>query len=547
MPGTERLVILGLDGATWSTLDPMRERGLMPNLDSLLSRSAYGTLRSCIPPVTSAAWTTMMTGCGPARHGVFDHRFYDAAAGRLKVNHARRVRVPTFWHQLSDSGRSVVSLNLPVTYPPLPVRGIVVSGMDAPHLDAALSGAPHFAERLRAEIPGYHLRTIWKRPPRDLDEMTENSRQTIEVFEAGADAGLLADRLNPEWSALLVQFQNLDPFQHRVWRYLNVDETGIEDPPFNAQADSVMTGLDRAIGRLCELASRRGAGVMVVSDHGFGPCLGRVHANRILVDAGIARMPGVRGRLRRRARQAAEHLRIWGAKRDDPGARSASFEQSIAAQFPFDWKRTRAFAPHQDTAAMVYLNSADRRRGAPLVTPRQVEETLAETVAALEGARHPETGRALFPHVISTAEAYGIDPAREGFPDLIAPPDDPYWVRCKLSRGTDWVEPDPMMPGTHRPEGVIALEAPGVVPGRTMQANLRDVAPSILSLFGLPIPEYVEGQKFACLGNPGWIGRNQRRDPAHSGIGGPHLPGFEYTEEEQALIEQRLADLGYLE
>ncbi len=361
MPRTERLVILGLDGATWSVLDPMRERGLMPNLDALLARSAHGTLRSCIPPVTSAAWTTMMTGCGPARHGVFDHRYYDAAAGRLKVNHARRVRVPTFWHQLSDSGRSVVSLNLPVTYPPLPVRGIVVSGMDAPHLEAALSGAPAFADRLRAEVLGYHLRSLWKRPPRDLAEMLENARQTAEVFEAEAEAGWLADRMNPDWSALLVQFQNLDPFQHRAWRYLNVDETGIDDPAMNDAAGSVMAGLDRAIGRLCELAEKRGAGVMVVSDHGFGPCLGRVHANRILIDAGIARMPGVAGRLRRRATQAVDHLRLWGAKRDDPEARSASFDQSIAAQFPFDWKRTLAFAPHQDTAAMIYLNSADRR------------------------------------------------------------------------------------------------------------------------------------------------------------------------------------------
>ena len=92
MPTTlERLVILGLDGATWTVLDPMRRRGLMPNLDSLLARSAHGTLRSIVPPVTSAAWTTMMTGCGPARHGVFDHRYYDVAAGQMKVNHAGSV------------------------------------------------------------------------------------------------------------------------------------------------------------------------------------------------------------------------------------------------------------------------------------------------------------------------------------------------------------------------------------------------------------------------------------------------------------------------
>ena len=124
MPTTlERLVILGLDGATWTVLDPMRKRGLMPNLDSLLARSAHGTLRSIVPPVTSAAWTTMMTGCGPARHGVFDHRYYDVAAGQMKVNHAARVRVPTFWHLLSQSGRSVVSLNVPVTYLAIPGTG----------------------------------------------------------------------------------------------------------------------------------------------------------------------------------------------------------------------------------------------------------------------------------------------------------------------------------------------------------------------------------------------------------------------------------------
>src|SRR3954470_21399029 len=155
---TDRLVILGLDGATWTVLDPMRRRGLMPNLDALLARAAFGTLRSCIPPVTSAAWTTMMTGCGPARHGVFDHRYFDIGAGRMKVNHSGRVRVPTFWHLLSQAGRSVVSLNLPVTYPPPDVRGVVVSGLGAPHLDAALAGAPEFAERLRAEVPAYSLR-----------------------------------------------------------------------------------------------------------------------------------------------------------------------------------------------------------------------------------------------------------------------------------------------------------------------------------------------------------------------------------------------------
>ena len=148
----DRLVILGLDGATWTVLDPMRRRGLMPNLDALLARSAHGTLRSIVPPVTSAAWTTVMTGCGPARHGVFDHRYYDTAAGQMKVNHSGRIRVPTIWRLLSDAGRSVACLNVPGLYPPPRVRGVVVSGMDAPHLEELLFAEAGLFVPLLAEL-----------------------------------------------------------------------------------------------------------------------------------------------------------------------------------------------------------------------------------------------------------------------------------------------------------------------------------------------------------------------------------------------------------
>ena len=356
----DRLLVLGLDGATWTVLDPMRQRGLMPNLDHLLTRSASGTLRSTIPPVTTAAWTTMMTGCNPPRHGVFDHRYFDANAGRMKVNHSGRIRVPNVWKLLSDAGRTPICLNLPGLFPPPKLKGILVSGMDSPHLDAATKSYPEFAERLKAEVPDYSLRYFWKRAPQSLEELQENARLTAESFLGRARGGVLADRMEPDWSVLMVQFQNLDPFQHRAWPYLNVDETGVDRPDWNQAAGKVIQGLDAAIGLLCEVAERRGAAVLVVSDHGFGPCLGRIHVNRILVEAGVARLPGVFGQVRRRSQQALDHLRVWNAKRDDPTARSASFDQSVSAQFPFDWKRTLAFAPHQDTAAMVYVNSPSR-------------------------------------------------------------------------------------------------------------------------------------------------------------------------------------------
>ena len=539
---TDRVLILGLDGATWSVLDPMRARGAMPNLDALLARSSRGTLRSTEPPMTAAAWATMQTGCDPADHGIFDHRYFDPAAGLMRVNHSGRFRVPTLWHLLDRAGRSVVSLNLPGTYPAPKVRGVVVSGMDAPHLEAALSGAPgDFAEALRREAPRYSLKYQWKRVPESLDELEANAGATVEGFLGRADGAILADRMVPDWSALLVQFQNLDPFQHRAWRYLNVDETGITNPKWNAAAAEVLRGLDRAIGRLCELAERRGAAVLCVSDHGFGPCLGRVHVNRILLDRGLIKLPGVAGRIRRRATQAADRLRLWGDKRKDPKARGASFHASIAATFPFDWSRTVAFAPHQDCGAMVYI-PRDGAEGGPLPSnPRQVAEVREQAREALASANHPETGEPIFPKVIDLGADYDLDPAEFGYPDLVALPDRRYWVRTKLTADRSWVAADPSLPGTHRPEGIVSLSGPGFGPDRSIEAALRDVTPSVLALLGEPIPGHVRGVPFAGLG-----GRATRSDSGSGPVRPPHGNAFDFDPEDEAIVEQRLIDLGYL-
>ncbi len=547
MKNVDRVMVLGLDGATWTVLDPMIERGLMPNLKALLTGAASGTLRSIIPPVTTAAWTSMMTGCGPVRHGVFDHRYYDASQGRMKVNHSGRIRVPTLWRLLDQAGRSSISLNLPGLYPPPRTRGIVICGMDAPHLEAALATEPEFAARMKAEAPDYGLGYFWKRAPRTLDELTTNASRTATSFLGRADGGILADKLVPDWSVLLVQFQNLDPFQHRVWPYLNVDQYGVDQPEWNAAAARVIQGLDQAIGRLAELAGRRGAAVMMVSDHGFGHCLGRINVNRILIDAGVVRLPNWAGKIERKTIRVLDRLRLWGQKREDPTARSASFDQSVAAQYPFDWKRTLAFSPHQDTAAMVYVNSASRHQGvrtaAPRMTPGQIDDARLAAAQALAEARHPETGAPLFTQLVHMAATHGLDPAEEGYPDLIAVPDAPYWIRTKHFSKGNWVEADANLPGTHRPEGVVALAGAGLAPGRTLSANLIDATPTILAVLGLPIPAHIEGKPLverSAIAEP-------RLDQAQESVTGPHARPFEYSAAEQELIEQRLADLGYLE
>jgi hypothetical protein len=90
----------------------------------------------------------------------------------------------------------------------------------------------------------------------------------------------------------------------------------------------------------------------------------------------------------------------------------------------------------------------------------------------------------------------------------------------------------------------VVVSAAGLAPGRTIRADLRDVAPTVLRLFDLPIPDHVEGSPLEVLSDHT---TTVRQDAGSSVLNGLHRPQFEYTPEEQAIIEQRLADLGYLE
>ncbi len=202
---------------------------------------------------------------------------------------------------------------------------------------------------------------------------------------------------------------------------------------------------------------------------------------------------------------------------------------------------------------MVYVNCAARHGGvktaAPRMSPRQIDDARTSAAEALAEARHPQTSSRLFPQIIETAETYQLDPTREGYPDLIALPDEPYWVRTKLTSSRSWVEPDPNLPGTHRPEGIIALAGSDLLPGRHLKSDLTDATPTILAMMGLPIPAHIEGKSIVesrpTVHNAHFV--PARHDPAEEAIDGPHRKSFDYSREEQEIIEQRLAELGYLE
>jgi predicted AlkP superfamily phosphohydrolase/phosphomutase len=124
-----RTLLIGLDGATWTILDPFMERGLLPNLEALTQRGTRAQLRSIMPPLTPPAWTSLMTGKHPGRHGVFD--FFQKEDGdsiHFRFASSLDVRADTIWSLASDEDLGVISLNFPLMFPAPDVNGFVVPG-----------------------------------------------------------------------------------------------------------------------------------------------------------------------------------------------------------------------------------------------------------------------------------------------------------------------------------------------------------------------------------------------------------------------------------
>ncbi len=124
-------------------------------------------------------------------------------------------------------------------------------------------------------------------------------------------------------------------------------------------------------------------------------------------------------------------------------------------------------------------------------------------------------------------------------------------MRTKLTSSTAWVEPDANLPGTHRPEGVVALAGVGLPPGRNLKAHLIDATPTILALLGLPIPGHIEGTPIA--GSPHTGGRLRETSPS-SGMTRPNQPLTAHIDarsntppKSKRSSSSDLMDLGYLE
>lgn len=544
----ERVLVLGLDGATFDVLGPLAADGTMPHLAALMRDSALVQLNSVEPTITPTAWTTFQTGCDPADHAILDYRYLDHRAGQVRLNHAGRVRQSTLFEQVAEAGGEVVSLNLPMTFPASPrVRALIVGGLDSPSCEAVLAPYPEFARRLRASGARYDLKTIWKRRPTSFAELAAGVRETQDDFRGRVTATEIADRMH-DWRLMVVQFQSLDSLQHRLWHLLGIEGAAGGPHEWIAETRRALRTLDDCIGDLVELAERRRAAVVAVSDHGFGPFREKISLPELLHRRGLWSPARASDRMSYRLSRLAWKLRRWKRRRATAGASVASMARPAEALLPIDWRRTSAVTLHGNLAGLVYLATRERFGAGEITNERLYDEAAAATVAAFRETVHPETGEPLFGNVFITREQWNCDPLDRCLPDVVAIPANGFHTRPKVDRFNRLMRSDPTLTATHRREGVMMLRAPGIELGNPLSANLRDAAPTILDLLGIARSPEMTGQSLRAQLT------NSASEPTVERISRIALResqekdrSADLSAADQAQVEDRLRELGYIE
>jgi predicted AlkP superfamily phosphohydrolase/phosphomutase len=561
METSKRVLIIGLDGATWDVLDPWIRDGTLPHLARLRQRGSWGPLYSSIPPITAAAWSTFMTGKRPGKHGVyhFVKLFDDNGSGddAPELVNARSLKSPALWDVMGHHDRRVVLINIPLTYPPRPVNGVMITGLLTP------GNAPVFTypPELSREITDYQIdldRFIDKTPHVDSFDPSITAptlnlvREFFDMEEKRARVCFSLMDSEP-WNFFMVVFTATDRMGHYLWPYHRPARP--EDSPEVQQLCQAVRDfyvrLDQIVG---EMVARVGddTAVIIMSDHGMGPVeTRRFHCNSWLHQRGwlAARSSGSS------IVSADGWLKRLGLPRDKIGrivyripglSKSRVVKKAVDNRSAtVDTERSRAYC------VPIFYNIM----GVRVRAEGQEREALCQDIMReLSEITDPQTGRRIVQQVRRGHEYYA-GPYAENIPDIIAILDPDYGCSYYLSHYSSVVTKRPVAdgPAKHRSAGIFVACGPGVAAQQQPlpRLNIEDVAPTALYLMGLPIPSDMDGRVLAEILEPATV--------AHQplGVSGPMAfwpeeDAASFSEEvmsaeDEEVIRDRLRALGYFE
>ncbi len=571
MKNVPKVVVIGLDSATWTVIRPWMAEGSLPNLAKLMQTGVSGSLESVRPPITPPAWTSFMTGKNPGKHGIF--HFVETEHGGYAMNYANATsrRSPTVWKLLNNAGYSVGTMNIPFTYPPEPLDGFQISGMDTPSESSPFIHPPALREELFKHLGEIQLDL------RFLGAMSTDERRNqvlaeMEMLDHQWTKAALYLLENHTQDVMMFVFMSIDTVQHYFWQHMDKNHF-IHDPElapkFGDAVRKVYERLDAAAGQMIDRLPPETA-VFVVSDHGGGPVVDRtIYLNRYLAQIGLLHYHEKATSALRTALNKVMRFGFSVVR----GTLSSRQKSRLAELFPkmlkksemayssftsIDWGRTKAYCSEVLASPPSIWVNLKGVKPEGIVDPKDYDDLLNFIISKLAELKDPRDGQPVIKRVYRRDEIFHGPFANEGA-DLILD----WWSENSLFSTQPSFPEDTHKPallirehkpspnsewgGTHRLEGIIVARAPALKTGVNIDNSLLiDLAPTILHLLGVSVPEDMDGAVLTSAFRPEFLADHPVESGAASGTsGGERASG--YTDEESAKVEERLQALGYLE
>ena len=530
-----RCLLIGLDGATFSILDPLMEDGAMPFLKQFVESGTRAELHSVIPPLTPPAWASIMTGRSPGNHGVFDFVTFESPDSRyVRFSSSSHLRCETIWSMVSRQGLSATALNFPLMAPTRPISGCVVPGwVPWRHLRRYcypnslyqhLQALPAFNVKQLAIDLDMEQKALDGCPPEEQVEWVrshlQRERQWFEIL-----AYLM--RTKPHHLTAVV-FDGVDKLQHLFWRLLDPACPPRGRSPWEEEVRKLCLDYFRQLdGIIAEIVALAGdaANVFMVSDHGFGPSQEIFYVNNWLSQNGYLTWTGNGPENQDTSTELGLSLGMLG-----------SLDSMI------DWARTTAYARTPYSYGIHICVGG--RRGREGIDEAEYPVFRKRLMDALGRFSDPKSKELIVTDVWTREEA---------FPGTLTDlaPDLTFWLRDGGVPST--VKSDALLRhraepvGSHRSKGIFLARGPAVAKrARLPQVSVLDVTPILLYALGLPIPEDLEGQVRREMFESSFVRTHPivTGEPTHAPEPFPS-PAADGEGEEEVVT--RLKALGYLD
>jgi predicted AlkP superfamily phosphohydrolase/phosphomutase len=452
------------------------------------------------------------------------------------------------WQILSAAGRTVGVMNVPVTYPPTPVNGFIIAGLLTP-VGSTFAYPADLLDRYAGRLTPYRL------VPHVQYKEGNEAEFAADLFDLVEQRGEYALQLMADYPQdfLMFHFQVTDIMQHAFWKF--VDPTHPRYDPqaaarFGPALKQLYQCIDDIIGRMLDRLTGDTT-VIVMSDHGFGSLHYVVNLNLFLLEQGLLQLKrGAWTRLKTGLFRAGLtpaslwHLIERAGLQNYVWQVGKSTRNKVVGKFlsfdDVDWSRTLAYSIGH--VGQIHVNLKGRAP-AGIVEPGAEYEAVRQRVSeALHDLRHPTTGQPLVEHVIPSEQVAHGPYARRG-PDLHVVMDGYRTIAFPLFATDSRIVTRQIRgdSGCHRQHGVFVAWGAGVQPGLAVEgARILDLAPTILHLMGLPVPDDMDGRVLTEALSVSRPVEYQASSPASQEADSILSP------EETAEVEARLRALGYL-